>query len=303
MDSAIGQFLDYLTLERGLSQNTREAYGRDLADLAEFLAKRGVRHPESVSREDLQEYLDDLKKREMSQATTARRLVATKVFFSYLSTEGIVSSNIASVLHVARRGMQLPKVVTEEDIVALLAAPAGDDPLSIRDRAILETFYASGVRVSELATLRLDDLHLDSRFLRCLGKGDKQRIIPIGTMAAEALEDYLGRVRPLFAEHNPDVPEVFLTRRGERFSRQGLWKMIANHAREAGLAGQIHPHTLRHCFATHLLEHGAQIRVIQEMLGHASVETTQIYTHVDASRLIATHRNFHPRAHRMPDES
>ena len=298
MDSSIRQFLDYLTLERGLSHNTRESYGRDLADLSEFLAKRGIVHPGAVRREDLQEYLDDLKNREMAPATTARRLVALKVFFAYLASEGIIDSNVSSVLHVARRGLQLPKVVTEDDIVALLAAPAGNDPLSIRDRAILETFYACGLRVSELAMLRLDDLHLDSKYLRCLGKGDKQRIIPIGSIAAEALEDYLGQVRPKLAENRPDVPEVFLTRLGERFSRQGIWKMLAKRAREAGLAGQIHPHTLRHCFATHLLEHGAQIRVIQEMLGHASVETTQIYTHVDAGRLIATHRNFHPRARR-----
>lgn len=298
MDSAIRQFLDYLVLERGLSHNTRESYGRDLADFAEFLSDRGIKYPSAVRRTDLQEYLEDLKIREMAPATSARRLVALKVFFAYLTSEGIIDSNVASVLHAARRGLQLPKVVTEDDIVALLAAPAGNDPLSIRDRAILETFYACGLRVSELAMLRMNDLHLDAKYLRCLGKGDKQRIVPIGSIAADALSIYLDGVRPKLVRPGQDVPEVFLTRLGERFSRQGIWKMLAKRAREAGLAGQIHPHTLRHCFATHLLEHGAQIRVIQEMLGHASVETTQIYTHVDAGRLVATHKNFHPRAHR-----
>ena len=296
MDAAIAQFLDYLTLERGLSQNTRDSYGRDLADLSSFLGNRGISSPDAVRRDDLQDYLADLKFREMAPATCARRLIAIKVFFAYLATEGFIQTDIADVLTSPKQGLKLPFVVSEDEIVALLAAPSGNDPIDIRDRAILETFYACGLRVSELAMLRLDDVHLDSRYLRCLGKGDKQRIVPLGSAAIQAIEQYLDEVRPKFLLEKPDVPEIFLTRRGERFSRQGLWKMIVQRAQEAGLGGKIHPHTLRHCFATHLLEHGAQLRVIQEMLGHANVETTQIYTHVDGKRLIDTHRLFHPRS-------
>ncbi|MGI6494486.1 MAG: site-specific tyrosine recombinase [Kiritimatiellia bacterium] len=295
MMGSIARFLDHLSFERGLSPNTRDAYGSDLADVADFLARRKVSTPSAVRRDDLQAYLSDLRFRGMAPATTARRLVAIKVFFAFLVSEGEISSNIAEVLHAPHKGLELPETLTGDEMVALLAAPAGESTLDVRDRAILETFYACGLRVSELAALRTEDVFPGDGYLRCRGKGGKQRIVPLGRLAASAIERYLAEARPRLAEGREEVPEIFLTRLGGGFTRQALWKMVVRRAREAGLAGRVHPHTLRHCFATHLLERGAQIRVIQEMLGHATIATTQIYTHVEGKRLLETHRRFHPR--------
>lgn len=295
MNAEIAQFLDHLALERGLAENTRLAYGQDLAALANHLAAQGVTHAQSMSRRHVLEFLAAQQREGLSIATLARRLVAIKVFLGYLQSEGVLDVNVAEVMHSPHPWHRLPNVLTPDEVARLVAAPVGEGWQAVRDRAILETFYGCGLRVSELASLTVADLQLEAGFLRCTGKGGKQRVVPVGQCAVQALRRYLAEARPRLA-CGPDATKLFLSRQRAPFSRQGLWKLILRLAREAGLGGRVTPHTLRHCFASHLLANGAQLRVIQEMLGHADIATTQIYTHVDSGRLLDVHRRFHPRA-------
>jgi integrase/recombinase XerD len=248
-----------------------------------------------VERRHLVEFLAAEKGRGLATATLARRLVTLKVFFGWLQAEGLLDGNVAAALASPQRWQNLPGTLTPGAVEQLLAAASGEGLYACRDRAWLELLYACGLRVSELADLRMEDLHLDEGFIRCTGKGNRQRVVPLGSAAAAAVRRYLAEARPLLARDRGDE-HLFLSRRGRRLSRQMLWRLVGHYARAAGVRDHVHPHLLRHCFASHLLANGAQLRAIQEMLGHADIATTQIYTHVDAGRLLTVHRRYHPRA-------
>jgi len=294
MNALIEMFLDYVILERGLSERTREAYAADLAGFAAFAAGLGVTSPNAVSRDHIVDYLMAERDRGLSVNSVSRRLVAIKVFFAYLQREGLLATNVTDVMDSPRLWKVLPGLLTPREVERLLAAPDGEAPVAVRDRAVLELFYATGMRVSELCGLKLDDVHVDDGYLRCLGKGSKTRVVPFGSASREALERYLLTVRPRLEKKGPSR-FVFLTVRGEAFSRQRLWQIVRAYTRRAGIDKPVSPHTLRHSFASHLLANGAPLRVIQEMLGHADIATTQVYTHVDPQRLKAVHHQFHPR--------
>ena len=292
----IAAFLDQLVYERGLSENTREAYGHDLACFWDFASRRGAATLRDVKGADIVAFLGHEQDAGYDDATIARRFAAVRVLFAWLADDGRLPANPAEILSRPKIAHHLPETLTEQQVSRLLAAAAEDDsPLGLRDRAILELLYACGLRASELVGLTLDDVRLDEAFLRCTGKGSKQRVVPIGATAVGALRDYLRDARPALAGEKGDT-SFFLTKRGTGMCRETLWRIVEAAADKAGLAGEVHPHTLRHCFATHLLAHGANVRAIQEMLGHADIATTQIYTHVDAGRLVEIHRRFHPRA-------
>lgn len=295
MLALVNQFLDYLTLERGLSDNTRQAYAYDLKQFAAFLDKQDVKSLNDLKRKDIVAFLMAEKKRGLAGTSLARELVAVKVFFRYLLQENMLSADVTETMDSPKLWKSLPTSLTMKEMDRLLETPDTSKPLGIRDRALLETFYGTGMRVSELADLTLEDLHFDSGYIRCMGKGRKERVIPIGKTAQRAVTEYLERIRPLLLKEGT-CRQVFLTRRGKPFSRSGLLKLVKTSAHKAGLSKNVHPHTLRHSFATHLLAHEAPLRVIQEMLGHADIGTTQIYTHVDSSRLKTIHHKFHPRA-------
>ena len=296
MKEIIAQFLDHVAFERGLAANTRTAYAADLDIFATFLAARGVHLFNQVTRKQIVEFLTDQRRQKMAVATIARRLVAVKVLFGYLQREGLLDRNVTEAMNSPKLWRTLPEILAPADVGRLVNAAAGDKSQAVRDHAILELFYGCGLRVSEVATLRVIDVQFEGGFVRCTGKGDKQRVVPLGHCAADSIRRYLAKVRPIWAKKHPEVDRLFLSQQGRGFTRQGLYKIIVHYAREAGLGGRVTPHTLRHCFASHLLANGAQLRAIQEMLGHASIATTQIYTHVDQDRLIAVHKKFHPRA-------
>ena len=295
MNGEVAQFLDHLAYARGLAANTRAAYGTDLAAFFRFLGGQGVAAARRVERRHLVEFLAAEKGRGLATATLARRLVTLKVFFGWLQAEGLLDGNVAAALASPQRWQNLPGTLTPGAVEQLLAAASGEGLYACRDRAWLELLYACGLRVSELADLRMEDLHLDEGFIRCTGKGNRQRVVPLGSAAAAAVRRYLAEARPLLARDRADE-HLFLSRRGRRLSRQMLWRLVGHYARAASVRDHVHPHLLRHCFASHLLANGAQLRAIQEMLGHADIATTQIYTHVDAGRLLTVHRRYHPRA-------
>lgn len=295
VNALVDQFLDYLELERGLSPNTRAAYGRDLACFVAFLARRGVDSFNTVSRRQILSFLGAERERGTSVNTVSRRLVTIKVFFRYLQQEGLLAENVADAMESPRLWKILPGVLSVREVARLLDAAPGDDRLALRDRALLELMYATGLRVSEVAALKLEDVQFDSDYLRCTGKGNKTRIVPFGSRAKTALREYLDLGRKRFCGADA-VREVFVTCRGKGFSRKGLWKLIRQRALRAGIARSVSPHMLRHSFASHLLANGAPLRVIQEMLGHVDIATTQVYTHVDQGRLRAVHARYHPRA-------
>lgn len=300
MLSEISQFIDYIAFERGLSKNTRLAYESDLLRLAEFLGRSGGPHASGLSvrkvtTDEILSFQEEGRQAGLSDSTLARRLVAIKVFFAYLRSEAILVVDVAETITAGRHGRTLPHVLSEADAASLMEAPPAGTRDGLRDRAILELFYACGLRVSELAELPIEALRFEEALVRCLGKGSKVRLIPMGSTAEAAVRLYLVQSRP---KYNPDSLEqhVFLNKFGEGFSREGVWDVVKRHSRKAGLGDAVSPHWLRHSFATHLLSNGAPVRVIQEMLGHADIGTTQIYTHVDSSRLRGIHSEFHPRA-------
>ncbi len=293
----LDQFMDYLTLERGLSANTRLGYGHDLSEFLAFLSRKGRAGIQDVERRDILDFLMESKQKGLAAASLARRLVAVKVFFRHLAQEGLLATNVADAMDSPRLWKILPPTLTPDEVDRLLAAPDVSTPRGLRDRAILETFYATGLRVSELAGLALESLHFDAEYVRCVGKGDKERVVPIGHRAVAAVQAWLERGRPVFAAKTGDASRaVFLSRTGRPLSRVTLWRQIRAYARQAGIRKEISPHVLRHSFASHLLANGASLRVIQEMLGHADISTTQIYTHVDQRRLQSVHHQYHPRA-------
>ncbi len=295
MRALLEQFLDYVSLERGLSKNTRAAYADDIVRFLDFLAKKGVGSLNDVTRKQILDHLMAEKERGLSANSLSRHLVSLKVFFRYLAQEGLLSVNVAETMDSPKVWKMLPGVLTPKEVDRLFDAPDLKTPLGLRNRAILELLYASGLRVSELTALQLDDLQLADHFLRCIGKGRKERVVPVGGDAVKRVQRYLKEVRPQLATGGQEQA-VFLSRRGGALSRKTIWDMIKKCARDAGITKTVYPHTLRHSFASHLLANGAELRIIQEMLGHADIATTQIYTHVDPARLKGVHRQFHPRA-------
>lgn len=295
MNALLESFLDYISLERGLSINTRKAYADDIGQFLNELTLKGVTSLNQVSRKQVLDHLMEMKSRGMSTNSISRHLVSIKVFFRYLQQEGMLDRNVTDTMDSPRLWKILPDTLSEKEVELLLDAPDMHKPLGLRDRAILELFYAAGLRVTELATLQLSDLHLDEGYIRCIGKGRKERVIPVGEESIRLLRRYIEEVRPVLCE-NPLLQNVFVSRRETALCRQRLWQLIKTYTKRAGIMKNVTPHTLRHSFASHLLQNGAPLRVIQEMLGHADIATTQIYTHVNPERLKSIHQKFHPRA-------
>jgi integrase/recombinase XerD len=290
----IGDFLQHLTVERGLARNTVIAYGQDLAKLERFLEGKG-RRPRQVRQGEIDEFVRRLSRNGLGPRSVARALNAVRMFYRYLLAEKIVSDDPTTQVRPPRTWKSLPRFLTLEEVDQLLAAPDASCPLGLRDAAMVELLYATGLRVSELVGIRASDLNLDVGYLNCVGKGRKERVVPMGRQAAQALRAYLERGRPVLVKKGT-VAELFLNHRGRALTRQGFWKILKQYGRTVGMRGRLSPHVLRHSFATHLLERGADLRSVQMMLGHSDISTTQIYTHINRERLRAIYRDFHPRA-------
>lgn len=291
----VERFLYHLSVERALSKHTIEAYRRDLGRLVQFLLERRIDTPDHIRPVMLQAFLADLAGRGYAQATTARASAAIRTFLKYLYSEQIVHVDPVMMLDAPKAFQRLPDVLSRLQVDDLLKAVDTEDPLYLRNRAILELAYACGLRASELAELQVSGIDLDLGIVRCMGKGRRERIVPIGKPAIKAVREYLRDLRPKLIR-DPRVHAAFLTIRGRAAERVMIWRIVKRYAHLAGLDKSVSPHTLRHSFASHLLEGGANLRVVQELLGHVSVVTTQIYTHVDRKRLKAIHRRFHPKS-------
>ncbi|MEM7783695.1 MAG: site-specific tyrosine recombinase XerD [Planctomycetota bacterium] len=290
----ISAFPDYLRSECHLSENTVLAYSRDLIRFADWLGNRDI--PRLTIRE-LSDYVCHLGDFELAPSSIARNIVAVKMFFRYLQLEGVLVENKVELLGSQKLWQRVPSVMSPAEVDRLLRAPRRFEIYHFRDRALLEMLYATGCRASEVCNLRLRDVHLDEKFCKCHGKGNKQRMAPLGDAAIDAVRLYLQRQRPKLRALRPNETDwLFLTRSGRRMRREALWELVKKYALESGVSVKISPHTLRHSFATHLLAGGADLRQVQEMLGHASIATTQIYTHVDQTRLKKIHSTYHPRA-------
>lgn len=294
MPELINQFLDYLSVERGLSKNTIGAYTLDLAKFSGYLTSRNVASPQKATRQHITKYLYFLKDKGQSPNSISRNLAAIKVFYKFLVSERILKENPAGTVESPRLMRALPEVMNIGEVTRMLEVPSGRDLLGRRDKAALELMYATGMRVSEVVELTLENMNLDVGFVKCSGKGGKERIIPVGSEARRALSRYLARTRPKLQNRTGDR-HLFLSRLGRKISRQSFWKMLKKYSALGGIKKKITPHTLRHSFATHLLEKGADLRSVQEMLGHADISTTQIYTHINKARLKGIHKKFHPR--------
>jgi integrase/recombinase XerD len=303
--AAVRRYLDYLAVERGLAANTLSAYRRDLHRYAGWLAAAGVDDPAAADEADLVAFLGALRAGSTPTGTAyrassiARSLAAVRGFHRFLVRERLAGADPSRDLGTPKVPANLPKALSVEEVEALLAAVAGHDRLAMRDRALLETLYAAGLRVSEATGLDVDDLDLEDGVVRAFGKGAKERLVPIGRAARRALEAYLVRARPQLAGARTG-PALFLNAQGTRLTRQGCWKILRRHARHAGLQDKVSPHVLRHSFATHLLAGGADIRSVQELLGHASLATTQVYTRITPDRLREVYLRAHPRARGRP---
>lgn len=290
----VAALLDYLRAECHLAENTIDAYRRDLTRFRRWLQ---ARHIPALTVQDLSDYAAWLQAEDLAPASISRHVVSLKVFFRYLQLEGVLTDNLAELLGTQKLWERVPDVLSPEHVLRLLTAPSRHDELGLRDRALLELLYATGCRASEVSHLRTRDLHLKERFCKCVGKGKKERLVPLNPSAIQWITSYLEKQRGELAGRAPVLPEwVVLSRRGRRLRREAIWEIVKKYAIRAGIKGRVSPHTLRHSFATHLLSGGADLRQVQEMLGHANITTTQIYTHVDASRLKKLHQQFHPRA-------
>ncbi len=293
----IASFRAWIALERGLSPKTLEAYGRDACAFTAFLVSRGRTTPAALTRADVLAYLDALRAQRKRPSTRARAFIAVREFIRHLQNEGLIKADVTEGLEAPKKTQTLPRVLDEETTQRLVTSVDGTTPRDLRDRAMLEMLYDCGLRVSELCALELRDFVAEAEIVRCRGKGAKERLVPMGGACGRAVRRYLESARDTFTKGNATEAHLFVTRLGKPFSRMGVFKMLRERTAAAGLdAAAVSPHVLRHCFATHLLEHGADIRAIQDMLGHASIATTQIYTHVDHARLGEVHRLHHPRA-------
>ena len=303
MKTSVRTFLDHLAVEKGASPNTVAAYRNDLSQLLEHFAgpsRDGDRLTQwsQLDQATLTNYLASLYERGYSTTTVARKIASTKSFFNFLAEEGVVSEDPTERLFSPRVGRSLPKALSIEEVVRLLDAPMkADTPEALRDAAMLELLYASGLRVTELVSLNLRDINIMDHWVRCLGKGSKERIVPLHRRSIERIVTYIERARAkLLGQDREREKALFVNRRGERLTRQGFWLLLKGYAQEAQIQGSITPHMLRHSFATHLLNHGASLRYVQELLGHASISTTQVYTHLSNDRIREEYERAHPRA-------
>jgi integrase/recombinase XerD len=297
-EALVDSYIRHLTIERGVAKNTISAYRRDLRRYLEFLEERNIDAIDQINELTVQDFATKLVSvGGLSATSVARVLAGVRGVHKYWLLENLTNSDPAASVKPPKAPRRLPKAITVSQVETLLEAVGGDDPIAVRDRAILELLYATGARITEIVSLDLDDL-VDPTLLRVLGKGSKERIVPVGRFAQSAVEAYLVRTRPLLAVNGKGTPALFLNQRGGRLSRQSAWQIIHDAAEAANLPGEISPHTLRHSFATHLLEGGADVRVVQELLGHSSVATTQIYTLVTVDALREVYATAHPRARR-----
>ncbi len=295
MDQLLDSFLAYITVEKGLSKNTLESYGRDVRKFLTFLEEGHIETVHEIKYENILDFLSSFKKQGFSDTTTVRTIVSIKQFFKYLLLEKIIKEDPTSQIHTPKMKKSIPGVISLEDVEKVLASPDENTPEGLRDLAMLEVLYATGIRVSELINLKLNEVNFEMGFVIVYGKGSKERIVPMGGQAQEKLKTYMQHSRSTLLKQK-DCKELFVTRRGKGMTRQGFWKLIKNYALKANITKPISPHTLRHSFATHLLERGADLRTIQIMLGHSDISTTQIYTHVENERLKEIHKKYHPRS-------
>jgi integrase/recombinase XerD len=295
MDIFIREYLASLKLERNLSKNTIASYKNDLSSLLGFLKKLGVDDPSDINSKMLNDFFGLLTKLGLSSRSSARYYSSVKGFFSYLLSNSYLEINPMEKISAPKVSKALPNVLNINEIEAILSGPDTKKKLELRDKALLETFYACGLRVSELITLKISDLFLDEEMIRVFGKGSKERFVPIGSSAIKWIEEYLKNSRPLLEKKAKSQHVLFLNNRGTKLSRMGVWKIVDKYAKLAKIKKEVHPHTFRHSFATHLLEGGADLRAVQEMLGHVDISTTQIYTHIDRDYIKQVHRDYHPR--------
>jgi integrase/recombinase XerD len=290
----IDSFLTMIAVEKGLAKNTVDAYSRDLVQFAEFVAARDISAWSGTETADLRSYLASMRNRRLSARSIARHVVTLRRFYAFLESEGVISQNPMPSFQLTASPRKLPHTLSAQDIEKLIAQPNPGEPLGIRDRAMLELLYATGLRVTELISLKMQQIDLQGDFLTVKGKGSKMRAVPFGKWAREKLASYINETRPRLLKGGSSA-FVFIGRSGRPLTRQRFWKLIGGYALAAGIEKRVTPHTLRHSFATHLLEGGADLRSVQSMLGHADISTTQIYTHVNGARLKDVHRRFHPR--------
>ncbi len=294
MKDFLEEFLNHLFVERGLAKNTIMAYQKDLMQYIKYFSRRSIKDPDVIKRSNITEYMQSQKTRGLSAGSICRSLAAIRMFHRFLARERLAKEDPTHLLETPKTWKRIPDVLTLSEIEQIIKVSQGRKWQQVRDNAILELLYASGMRVSELVDLNVENINTEIGYVRCIGKGQKERIIPVGRKAKDAVIKYLEKVRAKLLKKDFSS-SLFLSRLGRKISRQSIWKIIKRHARLAKIKKEIKPHTLRHSFATHLLEHGADLRSVQEMLGHSDISTTQIYTHVDRERLKSIHKQFHPR--------
>jgi integrase/recombinase XerD len=295
-EALVESFLNYLIVECGLSDNTIRGYKGDLRNFSNYLQYEGIKQFQDLRAKMIVNFIEKEKQRRLSENSISRSLVTIKMLYKYMIMEGKISVNPMSSVNALKLRKHLPEVLHYNAVEEILRAPDCNDKLGIRDKAILELMYATGVRVSEVASIKVSWINFDYGYIRCQGKGSKQRIVPMGAEASKSIRRYLQEVRPFLVKIEGDEPLLFLSRTGKMLRRENIWSIVKKYAIKAGIRSNISPHTLRHSFATHLLEGGADLRSVQEMLGHSNISTTQIYTHIDRKYLKSIHQKFHPRA-------
>lgn len=295
MEQFIKEFITILRYEKNLSDNTTESYQRDINKLVEFLKKNSITDLDQVDSKIISQFFNIQRKEGLSSSTTARYMTSIKRFFQFLEDNNYIHKNPTITLSKVKISRKLPEVLSFYEVDKILQMPKVDDVAGLRDKAILELLYSSGLRVSELINLKVNDLFFDEEIVRVLGKGSKERIVPMGSSAIEWIKKYLLYSRPSLEKKMKSQNHLFLNKKGTKLSRMAIWQIVDKYSKEAGIEKEVHPHIFRHSFATHLLEGGADLRAVQEMLGHADISTTQIYTHVDRNYIKQVHREHHPR--------
>lgn len=295
-DALVESFMNYLIVECGLSENTIKGYKGDLRNFSNYLHERGAKRFQDLRAKMIVDFIEKEKQRGLSENSISRSLVTIKMLYKYMIMESKISVNPMSSVNTLKLQKHLPEVLHYKAVEEILQAPDCNDKLGMRDKAILELMYATGARVSEVASIKVNWINFDYGYIRCQGKGSRQRIVPIGAEASKSIRRYLQEVRPFLVKIEGDEPLLFLSRTGKKLRRENIWSVVKKYAIKAGIRSNVSPHTLRHSFATHLLEGGADLRSVQEMLGHSNIATTQIYTHIDRKYLKSIHQRFHPRA-------